>query len=119
MYAARFALSAKARWTVFGSAFRACSRRHAYHSCTSFGFLRNASAVASSSGLNLLHNPVCASRKVASPLSAEIPAPVRATIFWDLRSEAMREEGNSITQWLQRIRRFLLLYLSPTNRVCP
>src|SRR6266513_293165 len=65
-------------------------------------------AVASSSGLNLLHSPVCASRKVASSLSAEIPAPVRATILCEFCNEVMSEEGKSITQDSRgRIRRFL------------
>ena len=42
--------------------------------------LRKASGVARSWALNRSHRPVNASRKVAMPLSAETPAPVKTTI---------------------------------------
>src|ERR1039458_2104069 len=52
------------------------SRRQLYHSHTSLGFLAKASGLASSSGLYSFQRPP-APRKVGTPLSAEIPAPVK------------------------------------------
>ena len=43
---------------------------------TSRGLRWKARGVASSSGLNSAHRPVCASRNVGTPLSADTPAPV-------------------------------------------
>ena len=54
-------------------------RRHAYHSQTRRGLDSNASGVANSVGAYWAQRPVCASRNVGTPLSAEMPAPVRAT----------------------------------------
>ncbi len=68
-------ISASARWAGFGLALNTSSILHLYHSHTSFGSLLNASGVASSSGLNLLHSP-SGPRNVGTPLSAETPAPV-------------------------------------------
>jgi hypothetical protein len=72
----RFSIAANAKCPGFGCTVKTFLRRHSYHSQTSLGFLRNAAGVARSSGLKLAHNPVCASRKVGTPLSADTPAPV-------------------------------------------
>src|SRR5689334_11422355 len=52
------------------------SRRQLYHSHTKRGSRSNASGVARSSARNVRHKP-SAPRKVGTPLSAEIPAPVK------------------------------------------
>src|SRR3990167_1465638 len=52
-----------------------------YHSQTNFGLLSKASGVASSSALKFLHNP-SSPLNVGTPLSADIPAPVRTTTFF-------------------------------------
>src|SRR5581483_7326855 len=78
----RLSISARARWAGLGWAWATRQRRHAYHSHTSFGLRRNAPGVARSSGRNFAHRPVCVSRKVGTPLSAETPAPVRTVTFF-------------------------------------
>jgi len=55
------------------------ARRSAYQSHTSLGCRANAEGVASSRGSNRAHSPVCASRKVGTPDSADTPAPVSTT----------------------------------------
>ena len=60
----------------FGSPTLPAAAATRTQSHTNFGFARKAAGVASSSGSYFDHNPVRASRKVGTPLSAEIPAPV-------------------------------------------
>src|SRR5262249_56211589 len=64
--------------------------RHSDQSHTSSGFGRNGWGVASSSGRKRAQSPLCASRKVGIPLSAEIPAPVNATTRRVFRSRWTR-----------------------------
>src|ERR1035438_2027812 len=74
--AMRFSNSTSARCPALGCALEMISRRQLYHSHTSLGFLAKASGLASSSGLYSFQRPP-APRKVGTPLSAEIPAPVK------------------------------------------
>src|SRR6185369_3270737 len=87
--------STSARWPALGSAFATSSRRHAYHSQTRRGFCRNASGVANSSGLNFSHKPVCASRNVGMPLSAEMPEPVSTQTSEPFRSASIKSVGKA------------------------
>src|SRR3990172_9771972 len=68
-------MAASARCAALGIFVAMISRRQLYHSHTSLGSLLNASGVASSSALKFRHRPSFP-RKVGTPLSAEIPAPV-------------------------------------------
>src|SRR5881394_2533211 len=78
-----------------GCARETNSRRQAYHSHTSFGLRWNASGVARSSGLNFDQSPLCESRKVGTPLSAEIPEPVSAATCRVLRNAFNSFAGKS------------------------
>src|SRR5437899_1913426 len=90
---------ARAKWPGFGFTAETRSRRHAYHSQTSFGLRRNASGVANCSGEYFAQRPVRASRKVGTPLSAEIPAPVRTAIrFADRRRSINSAEIEDFTE---------------------
>jgi hypothetical protein len=73
----RASSAASALWPGFGAACFTSSRRQAYHSQTRRGSRANASGVASSCGSYRDQRPVWASRKVGTPLSAEMPEPVR------------------------------------------
>ena len=72
-------MAAIARCPALGSAFRTNARRHSYQPHTKGGSRSNASSVASSAASNFSHNPVCLSRNVGIPLSADTPAPVKTT----------------------------------------
>src|SRR5215472_4140699 len=61
-------------------------RRHSYHPQTSLGSRRKAAGFASSVTSNFSHSPVCLSRNVGMPLSAETPAPVRTATLVARRS---------------------------------
>ena len=50
--------------------------RHRYHAHTFSGWRRHASELEISYGSTLAHSPVSTSRKVGTPLSADIPAPL-------------------------------------------
>src|SRR3990170_80369 len=71
------------------------SRRQLYHSHTSTGSLLNASGVARSSALKRRQRP-SSPRKVGTPLSAEIPAPVRTAIedAFDMRDRILAVFSN-------------------------
>lgn len=76
---ARRSSSTRARCPGFGCALWMIWRRQSYHSQTSLGSFAKAFGDASFSGEKFLHSPE-GPRKVGIPLSAEIPAPVKATI---------------------------------------
>src|SRR5437868_5649976 len=63
------------------------NRRGSYHRLASARSREYACGVASSIGSKSAHNPVSASRKVGTPLSAETPAPV-STVMLALRSKS-------------------------------
>ena len=87
------AQSASARCPAFGSTERTRRARHWYHAHTSAGSAAHACGVASDSASNRSQSPVCASRNVGTPLSADIPAPVDTTIRCALRtSPRLRRE---------------------------
>src|SRR5471030_1599041 len=65
-----------ALWAELGAAFEISSRRQLYHSQTRRGSLAKASGVARSSGLYSFQRPA-SPRKVGTPLSAEMPAPLK------------------------------------------
>src|SRR5882724_1174903 len=94
----RFSISTRARWAGLGWAEATSLRRQSYHSQTRRGLLRKARGVASSSGLNLAHRPVWASRKVGTPLSAETPAPVRTTTDFARARRSMSCAGKFMRQ---------------------
>jgi cysteinyl-tRNA synthetase len=71
-----------------------CSRRQRYQRQTRSGSRRNASGVASSSGSYFSQRPLCASRKVGTPLSAETPAPVSTQTCRASRSAPSRPSGS-------------------------
>ena len=71
---------AMAMWAGLGCARNTFMRRHSYQPQTSSSSLRKASGVAKSLTLKRSHRPVSASRKVAIPLSAETPEPVKTTM---------------------------------------
>src|SRR5690242_16268260 len=68
------------------------------------GLRRNACGVARSSGRYLAQSPVCLSRKVERPLSAEMPAPVKATMRWAPRRRSIISVGRSIVIALHPLR---------------
>jgi hypothetical protein len=88
--------SASATWPALGCAAATFSRRHAYQSQTRFGLRANAVGVASSRGSKRAHKPVCESRNVASPDSAEMPAPVSAATHRALRSAPIKSGSKRI-----------------------
>ncbi len=51
--------------------------RHRYHAHTFSGCARQPSALEISYGSTFAHRPVSTSRNVGTPLSAEMPAPLR------------------------------------------
>src|SRR5690554_6298383 len=67
----------------------------AYHSHTRSGLRAKPSGVASSIGSYSAHRPCWASRKVGTPLSAEMPAPVRATTRCACRSSATSSSSST------------------------
>ncbi len=72
------------------------SRRMAYQSQTRLGLRANAAGVASSIGSNFAQRPVCASRNVGTPDSAETPAPVStATKRADRSAETSSTGGDA------------------------
>src|SRR5262249_44576269 len=72
--------STSALCPALGRALAIACRRQSYHSHTRRGSRRKASDVASSSGLHCFQSP-SSPRNVGTPLSAEMPAPVRTAIF--------------------------------------
>jgi hypothetical protein len=78
-----------------GAASTTSFRRHSYHSHTRRGSLANASGVANSCGSQRSQKPVWASRKVGTPLSAEMPEPVSATTRSASRRAWIRSDGKS------------------------
>ena len=86
-------MSAMATCAGLGCACAARSRRTAYQSHTSFGLRSNAEGVASSRGSKCAHNPVCASRNVGTPDSAETPAPVSTATSRASASARARASG--------------------------
>jgi len=86
---------ATARCPALGCAASTSPRRHSYQPHTNAGSRSNAYGVASSAASNCSHRPVCLSRKVGIPLSADTPAPVRTVTRVAARSAVMRLSGNS------------------------
>ena len=76
---ARHSISARARCPGFGCALWMICRRQSYHSQTKRGSRAKASGDASFSGEKFRQSPF-GPRNVGIPLSAEMPAPVKATI---------------------------------------
>ena len=72
----RSSMRAKAKCPALGFTFAMTLRRQLYHSQLSSGLRANAAGVAKSSGRWLRHSPP-GPRNVGTPLSAEMPAPVR------------------------------------------
>ncbi|MNT36719.1 hypothetical protein D3C72_1728200 [compost metagenome] len=89
------ASSAMARCAALGMARRTCARRHSYQPHTISGCALNASGVASACASKRDHRPVSAPRKVAMPLSAETPAPVKTTTRRAWRSACASAGGIS------------------------
>ena len=69
-----------ARCAALGAASETCWRRHRYHPHINGGFSRKALAVSILRGSYGAQIPVNESPYVGTPLSAEIPAPVKTTI---------------------------------------
>ena len=92
----RSSMRASARWPALGTMPASAARRDAYQSQTSFGLRANADGVASSRGSNFAHRPVCASRNVGTPDSAEMPAPVSTTTRVARRSARARSGAMAI-----------------------
>src|SRR5258706_2557588 len=95
----RCSISARATCPGFGWIDAMIFFRALYHSQTSSGFRMKASKFASSSGLNFFQSP-SSPRNVGTPLSAEIPAPVKtatesADWSFDIRPEELIREGPS------------------------
>src|SRR5687767_5355988 len=68
------------------------------------GLRWKACGVARSSGRYLAQRPACLSRKVERPLSAETPAPVKATMRWAARRRSISAGGRSIAISLHPLR---------------
>src|SRR5258708_24488769 len=107
-----FAMAVIARWAGLGGALRPAARLHSYQPHTNAGSRSKAYGVASSAASNFSQRPVCLSRKVGIPLSAETPAPVRTATRVAARSAFMilASMRVSLLEW-----RFPLLYSTPRD----
>ena len=101
--------SPSARCPAFGCAARTPSRRSAYQSHTSAGSARKPSTLASCAGSKRDHSPVSASRKVAMPLSADMPAPLSTQTrpARAMRSRSARTGSSSSATALPLAQRFV------------
>src|SRR5438552_7542150 len=112
-----FSISARAKCAALGWASATSLRRHSYHSQTRRGLRRKARGVASSSGLYFAHRPVCASRNVGTPLSADTPAPVSTVTFFTFPSLWISSVGTLIEQFCTDRRLNAIFHTTPNDRL--